>query len=180
MSEGIGAFSACEWLAVNVPSASARTDDQAARELVLDWQKKLASGGWKALAWPTEYGCRGLSAYRQIAWFEEYVLAGGPSPLDASLVGIDYAGSTLIACGTEEQKAFHLPTILAGEATWCKCAAMGPWPIASRSIRRPVCLVPRVRSFAPISPSFRARRRSGGGSTWSLRARVARQPRLGA
>ena len=37
-----------------------------------------------------------------------------PSPLNASFVGLNHAGPTLIACGTPEQKAFHLPKILSG------------------------------------------------------------------
>jgi len=31
-----------------------------------------------------------------------------------------HAGPTLIACGTEAQKAFHLPRILSGEQLWCQ------------------------------------------------------------
>ena len=56
----------------------------------------------------------------QIVWFEEYARAGAPSPLNASFVGLNHAGPTLIACGTPEQKAFHLPKILDGEVIWCQ------------------------------------------------------------
>jgi alkylation response protein AidB-like acyl-CoA dehydrogenase len=56
----------------------------------------------------------------QIVWYEEYARAGAPSPLDASFVSLNHAGPTLIACGTSEQKAFHLPQILKGEAIWCQ------------------------------------------------------------
>ena len=56
----------------------------------------------------------------QIVWFEEYARAGGPSPLNASFTGLNHAAPTLMACGTAEQKAFHLPKILSGEVIWCQ------------------------------------------------------------
>jgi alkylation response protein AidB-like acyl-CoA dehydrogenase len=65
-------------------------------------------------------GGRGASVLEQIIWFEEYVRAGAPSPLDPTFVAINHAGPTLIACGTEEQKAFHLPKIVNGEVIWCQ------------------------------------------------------------
>jgi alkylation response protein AidB-like acyl-CoA dehydrogenase len=108
------------WLAAHVPSHPSPEDGPASREYVLAWQKEQSRGGWLGIAWPTEVGGRGLSVLEQIIWFEEYARAGAPSPLDASFVGLNHAGPTLIACGTPEQKAFHLPKILAGEVIWCQ------------------------------------------------------------
>ncbi len=108
------------WLAANVPTDKSPPDGPASRDYVLAWQQRLASGGWTGITWPTAYGGRGLSVTEQIVWCEEYALADGPTPLDASFVGMNHAGPTLIACGTEEQKAFHLPRILAGEVIWCQ------------------------------------------------------------
>src|SRR5215467_6945557 len=88
------------WLEANVPSAPSPEDGSASREFVL--------------AWPKEVGGRGLSILEQIVWFEEYARAGAPSPLNASFVGLNHAGPTLIACGTPQQQALHLPRILAG------------------------------------------------------------------
>jgi alkylation response protein AidB-like acyl-CoA dehydrogenase len=108
------------WLAANVPSQPSPEDGPASREYVLAWQRKQAQGGWAGIAWPTDVGGRGLSVLEQIIWFEEYARAGAPSPLNASFVGLNHAGPTLIACGTPEQKAFHLPKILAGDVIWCQ------------------------------------------------------------
>jgi alkylation response protein AidB-like acyl-CoA dehydrogenase len=108
------------WLEANVPSEPAPEDGPASREFVLAWQKTQARGGWAGIAWPREVGGRGLSVLEQIVWFEEYARADAPSPLNASFVGLNHAGPTLIACGTPEQKAFHLPRILAGEVIWCQ------------------------------------------------------------
>jgi alkylation response protein AidB-like acyl-CoA dehydrogenase len=108
------------WLEAHVPATVSPEDGVASREYVLAWQKTQAQGGWAGLAWPKEIGGRGLSVLEQIVWFEEYARAGAPSPLNASFVGLNHAGPTLIACGTPEQKAFHLPKILAGEVIWCQ------------------------------------------------------------
>lgn len=108
------------WLQTHVPSQPPPEDGAAARDYVLGWQRTQAQGGWAGIAWPKEVGGRGLSVLEQIVWFEEYARARAPSPLNASFVGLNHAGPTLIACGTEEQKAFHLPKILAGEVIWCQ------------------------------------------------------------
>jgi alkylation response protein AidB-like acyl-CoA dehydrogenase len=109
-----------EWLAAHVPAEPSPEDGPASREYVLAWQKAQAAGGWVGLAWPKEVGGRGLSVLEQIVWFEEYARAGAPSPLNASFVGLNHAGPTLIACGSPEQKAYHLPKILAGDVIWCQ------------------------------------------------------------
>jgi alkylation response protein AidB-like acyl-CoA dehydrogenase len=109
-----------QWLEAHVPSEAPPEDGPASREFALAWQKAQAQGGWAGLAWPKDLGGRGLSVLEQIIWFEEYARAGAPSPLNATFVGLNHAGPTLMACGSAEQKAFHLPKILAGEVIWCQ------------------------------------------------------------
>ena len=108
------------WLEANVPAGPAPEDGPESRDYVLAWQKAQAQGGWAGIAWPKDVGGRGLSVLEQIVWFEEYARAAAPSPLNASFVGLNHAGPTLIACGTPEQKAYHLPRILSGEVIWCQ------------------------------------------------------------
>jgi alkylation response protein AidB-like acyl-CoA dehydrogenase len=108
------------WLEAHVPSEAPPEDGPASREFALAWQRAQARGGWAGLAWPKDLGGRGLSVLEQIIWFEEYARAGGPSPLNATFVGLNHAGPTLIACGSAEQKAYHLPKILNGEVIWCQ------------------------------------------------------------
>lgn len=122
MSVSISNFrlEAREWLEANVPADQSPEDGPASRDFVLAWQRAQAAGGWAGIAWPKELGGRGLSVLEQIVWFEEYARAGAPSPLNASFVGLNHAGPTLIACGTPEQKTLHLPKILAGEVIWCQ------------------------------------------------------------
>jgi len=108
------------WLSDNVPKAPPPADGPASREYALAWQRTQAQGGWAGLSWPKDMGGSGATVLEQIVWFEEYVRAGGPSPLDPTFVGCNHAGPTLIACGSPEQKAFHLPKIIQGEVIWCQ------------------------------------------------------------
>lgn len=108
------------WLEANVPSERAPIDGQAARDYALAWQKRQHDGGWAGLAWPQESGGCGLTILQQIIWFEEYASAGAPRTLDPLFVALNHAGPTIIACGSPEQRAYHLPHILGGEVVWCQ------------------------------------------------------------
>ena len=83
------------------------------------WQRLLYDGGYAGLNWPIEYGGRGLPASQQLVYLEEYAASGAPY-VGINFVGSAHAGPTLIAEGTEEQRAFHLPRILQGETVWCQ------------------------------------------------------------
>lgn len=110
------------WLRSNVPSSerplhSGRPAD--VREFDLEWQRKQFDAGWAGISWPAEFGGRGASLMEQLIWHEEYARAGAPRA-GSCFVGLSHAGPTLIARGTTEQQAFHLPKILRGEAVWCQ------------------------------------------------------------
>ncbi len=109
-----------EWLSANVPRERAPHDGPQARDFALAWLAACHRGGWSGISWPEAYGGRGLSQERLLIWYEEYVRARAPSVLDCSFVAVNHAGPTLIACGSDAQKAFHLPKILAGEVIWCQ------------------------------------------------------------
>ena len=108
------------WLGAHVPASPAPHGGHAARDYALAWLRKLHAGRWSGISWPIAYGGLGLTLERQMIWYEEYVSAGAPSPLNPTFVSLNHAGPTLIACGTEAQKAFHLPRILAGDVLWCQ------------------------------------------------------------
>lgn len=108
------------WLKANMPRTRCPPDGRDARRFATDWIRRLHDGGWSGISWPRQYGGRGLPPERQMIWYEEYALSGAPSPLDPSFVSLNHAGPTLMACGTEAQKAFHLPKILRGETLWCQ------------------------------------------------------------
>ncbi|HEY9557141.1 MAG TPA: acyl-CoA dehydrogenase family protein [Acidimicrobiales bacterium] len=94
-------------------------DWDARRAYDTGWQRLLHDGGYAGLNWPVEYGGRGLPASQQLVYLEEYAASGAPY-VGINFVATAHAGPTLIAAGTEEQRAFHLPRILKGESVWCQ------------------------------------------------------------
>jgi alkylation response protein AidB-like acyl-CoA dehydrogenase len=84
------------------------------------WQRRQYDGGWAGISWPKQYGGRGLTPIQQLIWSEEYAAADCPLVHDSVWMGLNHAGHTIMARGSDEQKAFHLPRILKGEATWCQ------------------------------------------------------------
>ncbi len=108
------------WLEANVPTTRPdRADLRARRTFDLAWQRTMYDAGWAGIAWPKEFGGRGATVMEQLIWFEEYARAGAPE-ITTTFVGLNHAGPTLVACGSEAQKAYHLPRIMRGEVIWCQ------------------------------------------------------------
>ena len=82
------------------------------------WERRLAEGGWACIGWPEAYGGRGASIEQQVIFNEEYARAGGPGRMGH--IGETLTGPTLIAFGSDEQKAHYLPGIRSGEDFWCQ------------------------------------------------------------
>jgi alkylation response protein AidB-like acyl-CoA dehydrogenase len=96
-------------------------DMDATRTFVSEWRKTLYRRGLLGVAWPREYGGRGLSALHQVALVEELTRAGlpfGEQPADAT--GVKMLGNTLLRYGTPEQKARLLPGLLSGQERYCQ------------------------------------------------------------
>ena len=108
------------WLALNVPRTRAPYEGAAARDYAVAWLSRCHRAGWSGIGWLQEHGGRGLPPEKTVLWYEEYVRARAPSVLDCTFVSLNHAGPTLIACGTDAQKAIHLPRILSGDAIWCQ------------------------------------------------------------
>jgi alkylation response protein AidB-like acyl-CoA dehydrogenase len=111
-----------EWLAKQVPAHGPPPppgDWPARRAYDTAWQRKLFDAGYAGLAWPAEFGGRGLPITQQLVYLEEYARAEAPY-ISVNFVGLMHAGPTLIAEGTDEQRRTHLPKILRGEAIWCQ------------------------------------------------------------
>jgi alkylation response protein AidB-like acyl-CoA dehydrogenase len=72
---------------------------------------KMGRDGWLGIGWPTEYGGQGRTDVEQFIFFNEAWRAGAPIPF----LSINTVGKTIMEYGSEEQKQFFLPRILAGE-----------------------------------------------------------------
>jgi len=93
-------------------------DDEAYPELRQKWEQKMGADGWVGVAWPEKYGGRGYSLPELVAFNEEYARYGGPGR--SGHLGETLFAPTLIAFGSEEQKARFLPGIRAGTEYWCQ------------------------------------------------------------
>jgi alkylation response protein AidB-like acyl-CoA dehydrogenase len=107
------------WLAENAPRGHRPADGPEMRDFDLAWQRRQYEAGWAGIAWPAEYGGRGLSTIQQLIWYEEYARARAPY-VGVNFVGLLHGGPTLIANGDETQKNDHLARILRGEEVWCQ------------------------------------------------------------
>jgi alkylation response protein AidB-like acyl-CoA dehydrogenase len=83
-----------------------------------EWQSKLADGRWVGVAWPIEYGGRGAGPVEHYLVTEE--LARARAPELVGRIGVNLVGPTLLAHGTDAQKARWLPHILDASEIWCQ------------------------------------------------------------
>ena len=82
------------------------------------WSRKLYDAGYAGLTWPEEYGGVGAPYSYQAIFLEESARAEAPQHI--GVIGLGMAGPTIIAFGTEEQKARYLSKILSAEEIWCQ------------------------------------------------------------
>jgi alkylation response protein AidB-like acyl-CoA dehydrogenase len=112
---------AADWLAANLaeiglPERFESLDEEIAWGV--RWQARLAEGRWVAVHWPEAYGGRSATPVEVALYHMAYAGSGAPQPVNR--VGINLAGPTLLAHGTEEQKQRWLPAILDASQLWCQ------------------------------------------------------------
>jgi alkylation response protein AidB-like acyl-CoA dehydrogenase len=83
-----------------------------------EWQRKLAEAGLAGVTWPQEFGGQGMGPIEQVIVNQEISKAGVPGILD--VIGVGMLGPTIIAHGTDEQKARYLGPMLHGDEVWCQ------------------------------------------------------------
>jgi alkylation response protein AidB-like acyl-CoA dehydrogenase len=77
----------------------------------------MADNGWIGMGWPKEYGGRERPPIERVIVAEEMISAG--APIAAMWFADRQMGPTIIAYGTDDQRAEYLPKMLSGETTWC-------------------------------------------------------------
>jgi alkylation response protein AidB-like acyl-CoA dehydrogenase len=109
------------WVDANLPEdkrggrgGAQRFEDPFIRE----WSRKLYAAGYAGLTWPKEYGGQSAPPSFQAILYEE--LAAVQAPTHVGVIGLNMAGPTIIAHGTEEQKSRYLQPILAADEIWCQ------------------------------------------------------------
>jgi alkylation response protein AidB-like acyl-CoA dehydrogenase len=106
------------WLDANVdlPGRFLSLDDEF--EWGRKWQARLAADRWVGIHWPHQYGGRGASPLQVAIFNMEYARSRAPQPVNRN--GINHVGPTILAHGTDVQKARWLPRILDAQEIWCQ------------------------------------------------------------
>ncbi|WP_298450609.1 acyl-CoA dehydrogenase family protein [uncultured Marinobacter sp.] len=114
-----------QWLETNLQGEFAKLkfrggpgDEHMFSEERKRWEQRLAEGGWTCIGWPEAWGGRNASIEQQVIFAEEYARAGAPGRVGH--IGEGLTGPTILAFGTDEQKARYLPGILNGTEFWCQ------------------------------------------------------------
>ena len=117
-SELAFASEAREFLAANVQLPPKFPDLDAEIEWGRVWQARLASTNWVGITWPTAVGGRDATPVQVALFNMEYARSGAPQLVNR--VGLNLAGPTLLAHGTQEQRTRWLPSILDASEIWCQ------------------------------------------------------------
>ncbi|MEO6988820.1 MAG: acyl-CoA dehydrogenase family protein [Aquihabitans sp.] len=92
---------------VTAAAAAGETGHPACLEAV----RQMGRDRWLGVGWPTEIGGRGFGPVEQFIFMNESWRAGAPTPF----LSVNTVGQTILQFGSQEQKAFFLPRILAGD-----------------------------------------------------------------
>ncbi|GAA0959685.1 acyl-CoA dehydrogenase family protein [Actinocorallia libanotica] len=102
------------WLAAHAPAGPPADPDERAAFLH-GWHRALASAGYTGLAFPAEYGGRGLAPTYEAILNDELGAGGHPPP-----PAIGHITNAVRIFGTAAQKSRHLPVMLACTERWCQ------------------------------------------------------------
>ena len=87
-------------------------------EVLMAWERELASGGWLGLDFPARLGGRDATLAEQVVFHQTYVEARAPGRIPN--IGVTLLGPTLVAYGTTVQQQRFVPAILSGDEFWCQ------------------------------------------------------------
>ncbi|MDA0272194.1 MAG: acyl-CoA dehydrogenase family protein, partial [Proteobacteria bacterium] len=87
-------------------------------EFLRDWQRKVYEAGYLGMAWPEEYGGRGMpQVFQDIATQE---MASQRLPFMPNTIGLNWAGPLILKMGRDEDKQKYIKNILSAEDIWCQ------------------------------------------------------------
>jgi alkylation response protein AidB-like acyl-CoA dehydrogenase len=114
------------WIVANKPEAPPfklpqtflEVESQQQFDYLVDWQKKVYDAGYLGFDTPEEYGGRGVHPDQQRIVQQE--LTRGRAPFLVNVIGLFWAGPTILSYGTEQQKKRMLGPLLRGDEIWCQ------------------------------------------------------------
>ncbi len=117
---------AAAWIAANrpadpgfkLPQTFLEVESKRQFEFLRQWQARLYAAGLLGFDVPREYGGQGVSpAKKQIV---SELCSEHQTPFMVNLIALQWAGPTILAYGTEEQKKRDIPRILSADDIWCQ------------------------------------------------------------
>jgi len=106
------------FIAASVPEQSRQRGGERFVDSDREWSRRLGDAGYAGLTWPKEFGGQGAPYSHQAIFLEESARAEAPQHL--GVIGLGMAGPTIIAHGSDAQKARYLPGILNADEIWCQ------------------------------------------------------------
>jgi alkylation response protein AidB-like acyl-CoA dehydrogenase len=100
------------FVAETLPAGHLRTSDFGASHDAA-FSRALGARGWIGMTWPKRFGGGERSFFERYVVTEELLAAG--APVGAHWIADRQSGPLLLRYGTEEQREFFLPRIIAGE-----------------------------------------------------------------
>ena len=85
-------------------------------DVLREWNRALADGGWAAPSWPVEHGGRDAGVPEQLVHLQEMSRLRAPGPVN--VIGLSNIAPAIMRFGTDEQKARFLGPMLRGDEIW--------------------------------------------------------------
>jgi alkylation response protein AidB-like acyl-CoA dehydrogenase len=108
-----------DWLSTHVPTPPLPSmDTEEGFHAHREWEKRLTDGRWSVVAWPEEYGGRGLGLVEWVIFEEEYYRSGAPTRVAQN--GISLLAPILFDHGTPSQRERYLSDMANGTTIWAQ------------------------------------------------------------
>lgn len=108
-----------DWLSTHAPTPPLPSmDTEEGFHAHREWEKRLADGRWSVVAWPEEYGGRGLGLVEWVIFEEEYYRSGAPTRVAQN--GISLLAPILFDHGTPSQRERYLADMANGTTIWAQ------------------------------------------------------------
>mgnify|MGYP001822961529 CR=1 FL=1 len=101
-----------------LPQTFMEVGDERQLEFLREWQHKVWSAGYLGMAWPKQYGGRGVEPVFQSIADQE--MRRHNVPICFNVIGLGWAGPLINDIGTEQEKSQYLKGILSAEDIWCQ------------------------------------------------------------
>jgi alkylation response protein AidB-like acyl-CoA dehydrogenase len=108
------------WLADHAPAPRSlpSLDTAEGFEAHRAWEAEMYADRWSVVAWPEEFGGRGVGILEWLVFEEEYWRA--QAPLRVSQNGVFLLAPTMFEFGSDAQKARFLPPMASAQEIWCQ------------------------------------------------------------